>query len=58
MKRTKFRYNNETYLVTDSHGESLTDKSYDLYTGKKENGRKVVKVKIDKFNGQCLESLN
>lgn len=54
----KFRFKNETYLVTGSHGESKTDKGFDLYTGKKENGRKIVTVKIDRFNGQCLEAKN
>lgn len=55
MERVKFRYRNETYLVTNSHGESLTDKGYDIFTGKKENGRKSIKVKIDRFNGQVIQ---
>lgn len=55
MERIKFRHKNETYLVTGSYGEAPNDKGYDIFTGKKENGRKTIKVKLDRYNGQTIE---
>jgi hypothetical protein len=44
--RTKFMYRNDTYIVSSQ--------KENVYTGKKENGRKIATVKIDPFNGQAL----
>lgn len=55
MQKTSFYYRSEKYIVTESLGESKTDKDYFIYKGKKENGRKTITVKIDCFNGQCLK---
>jgi len=51
----KFILNSEIYLVTKSLGQRATDLMFDVYEGKKENGRKKVTVKIDRLNGQCFE---
>jgi len=46
IKRTKFCYGSSVYIVSSQKDNR--------YTGKKQGGRKVVTVKIDPFNGQCL----
>ena len=46
IKREKFNYRGDTYLVSKQ--------SENIYTAKKQGGRKLVTVYIDPFNGQCL----
>lgn len=46
IKRNKFIFKGDFYIVS-------TQKE-NVYTGKKENGRKVLTVSIDPFNGQTL----
>lgn len=53
MKR--FIHRGDEYTVIESKGDIKTDGDFVELVGKKVGGRKKVNVKINKYNGLCIE---
>ena len=47
IKRNKIIFKTDFYIVTEQANNT--------YTAKKENGRKIITVSIDPFNGQTVQ---